>query len=263
MQRLIKKSRSLTIRKGIKLIFILQAVTAGLLLVTDIGARWDFETASKEPDIAEPVSPGDQVRRYDPTRPKPNVSPPESLPDLEFSSDLPPRLNFTLRQDPDIGTVLFMHGQIASGDALRVKSYFENLDALPDGLALHSSGGIVNDALEIGRLVRSLSLNTMVMPGTICLSSCPYILAGGVERQVSLSGAVGLHQHYYETPGYLPAFFAVEAIQLGQGETMRHLIEMGVDPGVMLHGLMTPPDDIYLLVENQLLESRLATETTE
>jgi hypothetical protein len=74
---------------------------------------------------------------------------------------------------------------------------------------------------------------------------------------------VGLHQHYYETPGFMPVFLAVENIQRGQGRTMAHLIEMGVDPGVMIHSLTTPPNDIYVLVEGELIESRMATQIVE
>ena len=44
---------------------------------------------------------------------------------------------------------------------------------------------------------------------------------------------------------------------------MEFLIEMGVEPSVMLHSLNTPPDEIYVLVEEELIESRLATETIE
>ena len=54
-------------------------------------------------------------------------------------------------------------------------------------------------------------------------------------------GASGLHQHYYETPGYMPVYFAVENIQRSQGATMGYLIEMGVDPGIMIHGLTYAP----------------------
>lgn len=260
MQRFIEKSRSLTIKKGLKLILLLQVATAGLLLLTDVGTRWSFEGASVGPEITEPISPGDQVRRYDPKRLRPEFSDPERRPDIDLPPDLPPRLKFTMRDDPGIGSILLMYGQIAPGDAQRVKAYFETLDTLPGSIALNSTGGVVDEALKIGRMVRKLSLNTVIMPGTICVSSCPYILAGGTERQVSLSGSVGLHQHYYDTPGYMPVFFAVKDIQLGQGETMGYLIEMGIDPGVMVHSLKTPPDDIYLLVESQLLESRMATD---
>jgi hypothetical protein len=44
---------------------------------------------------------------------------------------------------------------------------------------------------------------------------------------------------------------------------MAHLIEMGIDPGVMIHSLTTPPNDIYVLVEGELIESRMATQIVE
>lgn len=263
MQRLIEKGRPLTIGRGLKLILMLQVVVAGLLILTDIGARWSFDRSSGEPEITEPVSPGDQVRRYNPTRPNPQFVDPGSRPDIDLPSDFPPRLKFTIHDEPDIGSIVIMHGEIATGDAERAYAYFESLDAPPDSIAINSPGGIVDEALELGRLVRNRAFNIVIMPSMICFSSCPYVLAGGVERRVSLSGAVGLHQHYYETPGYMPVFFAVEDIQFSQGETMDYLIEMGIDPGVMVHGLKTPPNDIYVLVESELLESRMATEVIE
>jgi hypothetical protein len=96
-----------------------------------------------------------------------------------------------------------------------------------------------------------------------CLSSCPYILAAGVERRVSRDAAVGLHQHYYDAPGYMPVFLAVEGIQHGQGQTLEYLVEMGIDAGLMIYSLNTPPEEIYLLVEDELLGTRLATEVVE
>ena len=138
-----------------------------------------------------------------------------------------------------------------------------SLEEPPVGIAIDSPGGIVDEAIQIGTKIRDQGLDTRILPGTACLSSCPYVVAGGVERSISLTGVVGLHQHYYETPGYMPAFLAVEDIQRSQGETMGYLIEMGIDPGVMIHSLSTPPNDIYVLVESELLESRMATEVTE
>lgn len=261
MQRLLDKGRTLTVGTWLKFILLLQVAIAGFLIVVDISARWSFDTASDEPSLDAPVSPGDQVRRYDPTRP--DYSDPGSKPDINLPDDVPPRLEFTLREDPDFGDVLVLHGQITGGDAERFDAYLSSLEAPPGGVAINSPGGLVEEALQIGTLIRDQGLDTRILPGTVCLSSCPYVLAGGVERRVSLTGAVGLHQHYYETPGYMPVFLAVEGIQRGQGETMRHLIEMGVDPGVMIHSLATPPNDIYVLVESELIESRLATEVSD
>lgn len=262
MERLIEKGRTLTIGTGLKFILLLQVAIASFLLMTDISARWRFTTSSDEPAIDTPVSPGDQVRRYDPTRARPNFSDPGSRPDIDLADDLAPRLEFTLRDDPDYGEVLVMHGQIAGGDAERFDAYLSSLDAPLGGVAINSPGGIVDEALQIGTLIRDQGLDTHILPNMACLSSCPYVLAGGVERRVSLAGAVGLHQHYYETPGYMPVFLAVEDIQRGQGRTMSYLIKMGIDPGVMVHSLATSPDDIYVLVESELIESRMATEVT-
>ena len=55
----------------------------------------------------------------------------------------------------------------------------------------------------------------------------------------------------------MPVFFAVEDIQPSQGVIMGYLIEMGLDPGVMVYGLTMPPNDIYVLVESGFLNSRL------
>ncbi|UYV38568.1 hypothetical protein N4R57_05795 [Rhodobacteraceae bacterium D3-12] len=101
------------------------------------------------------------------------------------------------------------------------------------------------------------------MEGGFCASACPYMLAGGSTRRVSRKGAVGLHQHYYEQPGYMPVMFAVENIQSGQGKTMEFLIDMGIDPALMVYSLKTPPEQIYVLVEGELLDTKIATEVVE
>ena len=159
-----------------------------------------------------------------------------------------------------IGKVLLISGQIEEGDSVRFENYLSDMQTVPDLIALHSPGGMVFEALSIGRTIRDQELSTSVLTGAFCMSSCPYVLAGGVERSVSLNGVVGLHQHYYEQPRYMPVVFAIEEIQAGQGETMEYLIEMGVDSSLMLYSLKTPPDQIYALVESELTETRIATE---
>lgn len=263
MRSLIDRGRGLTIGRGLTLILILQAVIAVFLIVTDVNARWRFDLSFDGPAPTGPITPGDQVRRYDPTRPTPEFSPPGDRPTIPLPSDLPPRLEFTLQDEPETGPLLMMNGAIEAGDAERFEAYLSNLPDVPEAIAINSPGGNVDEALAVGRAIRAGEFDTRILPGTACLSSCPYMLAAGVERRVSLGGAVGLHQHYYETPGYMPVFLAVEDIQRSQGETMGYLIEMGVDPGVMIHGLTTPPNDIYVLVEEELIESRLATEVVE
>lgn len=255
-------AQGMSMRRGLKIVLIAQAVVAGLLVLSDIDARWIPRLTDPTPLPTGPVSPGDQVRRYDPSRIEPGYTPPGTLPDLNLPEDMPDRLAFEVRAF-DGEDYLFITGGISPGDAERLEAYIASVDALADPVAFHSPGGVVDEALAIGRMLREAEARTAILPGMACVSACPYMFAGGTERVVSLRGAIGLHQHYYETPGLLPAFLAVEQVQMGQGRTMEHLIDMGIDPGVMLHSLTTPPDDIYVLVEDELRDSRMATEVID
>jgi hypothetical protein len=247
----------LNMATALRYVLIGQAIIAALLVLGDLEARWTAPQIFESDRHTGPISPGDQVRRYDPDRVVPDYT---NRPKLEIPETFEERLTFQTISTERFGTVLLMHGPITSGDAKRLVAFLDTMETDPDVVALNSPGGIVDEALEIGRELRSWELGTAVLDGMICASACPYVLAGGTSRKVSEGSAVGLHQHYYETPGYIPAAFAVEDIQLGQARTMAYLIEMGVDPGVMLHSLSTPPEDIYVLLSEELVETGLATE---
>ena len=64
-------------------------------------------------------------------------------------------------------------------------------------VSLNSNGGDVNESMKIGYLIREREGQTFVYPNKICLSSCVFILAAGVFRQVS-SGKVGIHRPYFQ-----------------------------------------------------------------
>jgi hypothetical protein len=152
-----------------------------------------------------------------------------------------------------------LEGEILPGDADRFAEYLTELDEIPTTISLNSTGGSVSDALSIGAEIRGIGASTEVAADRVCLSACPYILAGGTERSVHADGYVGVHQHYFGESSILPAFMAVEDVQRGQGEVMAHLQKLGVDPLLMQPALTTPPDEIYILVPDELLEFRLAT----
>jgi hypothetical protein len=253
----------ITIGQGLKWVLIAQAVLAVFLVVADVDARWLPRLGGEDTLPAGPVSPGDQVREYDPSRTLPGFTDRTNMPDIDLPADLPRRLEFDMVDAGEFGEVLLVNGGIEPGDADRFAAYLASLDAPPGIVALNSPGGVVGEALSIGRHLRESGADTIMLPGMACLSACPYILAGGVDRRVSEDAAVGMHQHYYDTPGYMPVFLAVEGIQHGQGQTLEYLIEMGIDPGLMLYSLNTPPEEIYLLVGDELLETRLATEVID
>jgi len=111
------------------------------------------------------------------------------------------------------------------------------------------------------RYLRQRGLDTALREGDICYSACPYLLAAGTSRDVPEDASVGVHQHFFGESTLLPAFVAVEDIQRGQGEVMTYLDQMGIDPLVMQHALVTPPDEIYLLLPEELTRYRFVENT--
>ncbi|KMW57133.1 hypothetical protein AIOL_002093 [Candidatus Rhodobacter oscarellae] len=244
-----KASGGLNVARGIKLILLGQIAIAVILFSGDILRVLPSLGASSvtAPRLTQPVAPGDQMRRYDPRQVP-------TSPDAPDVSDLPSRLLFE-----GSGDALTLTGAIAVGDAERFDDYLRGR-AMPVNVWLNSTGGSVSDALAIGQRLRDAEVATNLGAGQVCLSACPYILAAGSERRVHKDAYVGVHQHYFGENTALPAFLAVEDIQRGQGEVMAYLIEMGVEPGLMQHALVTPPEAIYILVPEELTTYRLATE---
>ncbi|MCT8162165.1 hypothetical protein [Pseudoruegeria sp. SHC-113] len=251
---------ALDVARGLRLILVAQLAMAGVLVAADgLGALSGLFTPSA-PLPTGPVSPGDQTREYRPDRTLPTLRRPDAPPGLELPQTFSDRLEFEEREIEGLGNVLLLSGTIGEGDAARFAAHLAERATPPARIALHSPGGIVMEALEIGRRIRADGLDTVVPSGAYCLSSCPYILAAGPDRAVGQGGVVGVHQHYYEQPKFLPVVMAVEGIQFGQGETLEYLLEMGIAPALMVFSLKTPPEQIYALVEEELLDTRLATE---
>lgn len=236
-----------------------QALIGAAMLSGDLWRALDPGGAERlRGEPTRPVSPGDQLRPFSPA-----AAP--SLPGV-MRPDAPVPMPATTAPDRfvveegelDGAPALLVSGPLEEGAAARFRAFLDS-GPPPPIVALHSPGGSVREALEIGRAIREAGLSTVIAPGAACLSACPYVLAGGVERRVSGAGWVGLHQHYYDQNTILPAFMAVSAIQAGQADTLAYLDEMGIDPAVMVYGMRTPPQEIYILVEAELLKHRLAT----
>lgn len=233
---------------------IFQVGLAGLLFWDDLGTGLAIPRLGPDaPPLTQPIRPGDQTRRFRPDRAPPGGRP---MP----ATALPDRLILT---PVEAGAAALLEGAIEAGDAERIVKQLEALEPAPSRVYLNSPGGSVGDALDLGRYLRRGGIATALRDGDICYSACPYLLAAGTERRVPDSASVGVHQHYFGESTLLPAFVAVEDIQRGQSEVMGYLDEMGIDPLVMRHALATPPDEIYVLLPEELSRYRLVTETEE
>ena len=249
----------LSTKAAITWVLAVQLGIALLLMGRDILAVLpEIAMPSQQPRFDAPVHPGDQRRRYSPGD-IPLAPPGDGNPARPFRStgDMPSRLAFELNE-----ATLSLTGSIAEGDAGRLRDYLGTGAREVARVRLNSPGGSVRDALEIGRMIRARGLDAALEAGDICLSACPYLLAAGVARSVDEQAQVGVHQHYFGANTALPAFLAVADIQRGQGEVMAYLDEMGIDPLVMQHALTTPPDEIYVLLPEELSRYRLVLDGT-
>ena len=136
-------------------------------------------------------------------------------------------------------------------------------------MLLDSPGGSVDDALDIGRLVREQGLSTEVSNGGLCASSCPLIFASGETRIAGQEAAIGVHQIYAAALSASPvdalsvAGVAMADAQSATAEITRHLGEAGVDAALWLHALETPPDQLYYFSPEELERYRLVTEWSD
>lgn len=250
-----------TIRRWITGILVVQVGFAAILMGSDlVRALPGLITPSRAPALVDPVAPGDQRRRFDPRdiifrEPSPGTRP------VPSTQDMPTRLDFTAGE-VNGRAALTLTGTIAPGDGARFEDWLDT-HAEPEIVFLNSPGGSVLDALEIGRRLRAIEADTAMTDSDICLSACPYILAGGVNRDPAPGAMVGVHQHYFGENIALPAFLAVEDIQRGQGEVMGYLIDMGIAPEMMQPALLTPPDEIYVLLPEEMERFGLVSSPSE
>lgn len=258
-----ERQRSWDAPKVLKAMLVAQCALAALVVAGDLPGSIQGMLPAMTPTapaIDQPVRPGDQTRQFDPDRAPLDL--PEN-PYLPADQRMPPQLVFSKVETGENAGKVLINGKIADGDADHFARWLEGLTPEPTGFLLNSPGGEVQEALEIGRKLRETGLSVTVPTNAICLSACPYMLAGGEERIVSRSATVGVHQHYFGENTYLPAFLMVSDIQSGQAQVMTYLSEMGIDPLLMAKALVTPPGDIYVLVPDELEKFRLATSLLE
>lgn len=231
-------------QSAIRAVLISQVLLAGAIIWMDLRGS----PGSAAPGLFAPPVDGPSVRPY-----RPDLRPSE--PGAPSMRPMPESLQFAVE-----GDAITMSGQIAPGDADRFVTWLDQNRPDASKVSLDSSGGSVADALAIGRTIRSSGFATEVGDGSVCLSACPYMLAGGVTRLAADGAVVGVHQHFFGKNTLLPAFMAVRDVQRAQASVMDYLDEMGVDLRLMSYALRTPPEEIHVLDAERMREFNLTTE---
>jgi len=156
--------------------------------------------------------------------------------------------------------VLRAKGSIAGGTAAR---FAAEIDAHGDrirAVSLDSTGGSLDDAIAMAKLIREKGLATDVADGALCASSCPLLFAGGITRHAGAEARFGLHQFYANGVDTIRPEVALSDAQTTTARISRHLSAMGVDPALWLHALDTPPRSLYHLSAEEMRRYRLVTD---
>jgi hypothetical protein len=128
-------------------------------------------------------------------------------------------------------------------------------------VVLNSPGGSVTDALAMGRLIRERKFATEVEAGRYCVSSCPLMFAGGVERHAGDRATIGVHQvAAIRSAANGPSRDEMSVAQNISARCQRYLGDMGVSLQVWVHAMETPHDRLFVFKPDELKSLNMVTE---
>lgn len=159
------------------------------------------------------------------------------------------------------GGRLLATGTITPGTSNAFASEIEHRGDYVKTVVLDSPGGSVADALAMGRLIREHKFATEVDAGKYCASSCPLVLAGGVERRAGERAVIGVHQvAAIKSAANRPPRDEMSVAQNVSARCQRYLGDMGVNLQVWLHAMETPHDKLFVFKPDELKSLALVTE---
>lgn len=125
-------------------------------------------------------------------------------------------------------------------------------------VTFNSNGGNLGAALAYGRMIRDLGLNTVQPEFAECSSACAFAFMGGVLRSAD-SGAIGVHQTYFDSDFAISSDRAVDAIQQVSAAILKYLDEMGVDARLLQLSMSTSSDEMRYLTDFEMDSLRVTT----
>ncbi len=249
------------------LVFLAMVSAAGYVLMLDYRhLQYEDRLAgiedTGEPVPMTPVSPSDQIRPYVPSsRP---VGPGRNAPDLSpfgIETDLQEKSAMIFKSDGKGALLGF--GTITQGTADVFERALLGREEVITEIVLHSPGGSVQDALTMAQLIRDNDMNTRIVANGYCASSCPLVLAGGIEREVHASAWVGVHQVYTPPNTFGSIQQGMDQAQRISAQCQQALVDYGVDPALWIKAMETPKDQLYVLTVEELEELKLATKVDD
>ena len=246
-------------------VLMLDVVESGALQSRDGWLPGSDETGANP---TAPPTTGDQIRPFSPRIWPRRIRDDAAGMDLRLGPPMEPvRDRMTVeRTMPVAGMVTALAaGAILPGTAGEIERF---LDAHPDveALMLNSPGGVLQEGMTLADIIFERELTTIVTDDGLCASTCPVVLAAGKQRLISTEAWIGVHQIFLadenvtEAGGLFGTDLAVYDVQRLNGAVIRLFERSGVDPGIWVHALETPPLSMYYLTDEELTGFGLATE---
>jgi hypothetical protein len=127
-------------------------------------------------------------------------------------------------------------------------------------VVLNSPGGSVDDALAMGRTIRDKKFATEVEAGKYCVSSCPLVFAGGVDRRAGDKATIGVHQvAAMRSAANGPPRDEMSVAQNISARCQRYLGDMGISLQVWVRAMETPHDRLFVFKPDELKSLNLVT----
>jgi uncharacterized membrane protein YhaH (DUF805 family) len=195
--------------------------------------------------------------------------------DAAPSTRNPETMTFKYYDDSDLRTHTLLDfrsidadGPITSGTADRFAAFLKEND-ISDGatIYLNSPGGLVDEAIALGRQIRQAGLDSEVgtsyessggKPSSAgCFSACTLTFLGGVNRYVATAAKFGVHQ--VSTDEWLTPSEALAMGQFSIGEISKYVSDMGVKPEFVYELTRAAPEEINLLSRDQMNSLNVTT----
>lgn len=138
--------------------------------------------------------------------------------------------------------VITIEGEIVSGDENKFREISKKL---PDAIILlKSPGGLIEPAMEIGRMIWYNDMGTYVEDAD-CASACALIWLAGNPRAVSTNGRIGFHSVYYKN-----VKSASKESSVGNALVGAYLAGLGLGPRVIAYATAESPMSMRWLTED-------------
>lgn len=119
-----------------------------------------------------------------------------------------------------------------------------------------SPGGNVLTAIQLGRMIRALGLDTLQVRQMECASACSLAFMGGVKRFAD-PGSIGVHRSSFSSNAAVSTDDAVAGVQALTANIISYLNDMGVDPKLLAVALSYDKSDIRYLSASEMAELRV------